>query len=145
MVDRVILISHLDFHKRNFDHIIKILLDNDSPLKFIFDIIRLRIKTLIKRKIIIIIKNHLKMLRIKLHGLQFLIQVHFRKNLKIISDSIVKLSYFSFNKLCTIIKTHKDPIPVYMRKNVIYRISCNECDASCVGQTSRQLKKDIRT
>jgi len=39
MVDRVILISHPDFHKRNFDHIIKILLYNDYLLKFIFDTI----------------------------------------------------------------------------------------------------------
>ena len=41
IVDRVILISHPDFHKRNFDHIIRILLDNlsikDYPLKLIFD------------------------------------------------------------------------------------------------------------
>jgi len=46
MVNKVILISYPDFHKRNFDLIIKILLDNDYPLKFIFDTVRLRIKTL---------------------------------------------------------------------------------------------------
>jgi len=46
MVNKVILISYPDFHKRNFDVIIKILLDNDYPLKFIFDTVRLRIKTL---------------------------------------------------------------------------------------------------
>jgi len=41
------------------------------------------------------------------------------------------------------IKTQKDPIPANMKKNVVYKISCNECDASCVGQTSRQLKTRI--
>ena len=41
------------------------------------------------------------------------------------------------------IKTQKDPIPANMKKNVVYRISCNECDASYVGQTSRQLKTRI--
>ena len=30
-----------------------------------------------------------------------------------------------------------------MGKNVIYRISCNECDASYMGQISRQLKTRI--
>ena len=41
------------------------------------------------------------------------------------------------------IKTYKDPIPAYMRKNVVYRISCNECDVSYVRQTSKQLKTRI--
>ena len=40
------------------------------------------------------------------------------------------------------IKTYKDPIPAY-RKNVVYRISCNECDVSYVKQTSKQLKTRI--
>ena len=51
MVDKVLLISHPNFYKKNLDHIIRILLDNDYPLKFIFDTIRLRIKILIKRNI----------------------------------------------------------------------------------------------
>jgi len=41
------------------------------------------------------------------------------------------------------IKTYKDPIPAYMRKNVVYRISCNECDVSYVKQTNKQLKTRI--
>ena len=48
-------------------------------------------------------------------------RINFGKIFKyyIIDNSMVKLSYFNLNKLCTMIKTHKDPIPAYIKKNVV--------------------------
>jgi len=51
-VDRVFLISHTNFHQKNLEQMVKILLDNDYPLNFIFDIIRKNIKVLINKKIL---------------------------------------------------------------------------------------------
>ena len=41
------------------------------------------------------------------------------------------------------IKVQKDICPHTSKSNVVYKISCNNCDASYVGQTGRQLKTRI--
>jgi len=50
LVDRVFLLSHSDFHEKNFKFVISTLLNNDYPLKFIFRVINDRIKSLIHTK-----------------------------------------------------------------------------------------------
>ncbi|EFN61751.1 hypothetical protein EAG_05118, partial [Camponotus floridanus] len=57
----------------------------------------------------------------------------------ILKDTNTKLSYFSLNKLNSIVKAHKDAIPKFANTNVIYKIECDNCDASYVGQTGRKL------
>ena len=47
---------------------------------------------------------------------------------------------FSPNKMGKYIKVQKDICPHTSKSNVLYKISCNNCDASYVGQTGRQLK-----
>ena len=44
MMDRILLLSHPQFHQKNFENIISILLDNGYLLVFIFSIIRQRLK-----------------------------------------------------------------------------------------------------
>jgi len=53
LVDRIFLLSHPEFHQKNFAFIIKVLLENDYPLGLIFNMIRSRIKSLINGKIIL--------------------------------------------------------------------------------------------
>jgi tetrahydrodipicolinate N-succinyltransferase len=50
------------------------------------------------------------------------------------------IGYRCFNKLDKIIKTHKDKNEHSCNSNVVYRINCNDCNASYVGQTKRQLQ-----
>jgi len=50
---------------------------------------------------------------------------------------------FYLNKLGGIIKAHKDILPKLSNKDVVYKLCCKNCDASYVGQTSRQLKTRI--
>ena len=38
------------------------------------------------------------------------------------------------------IKVYKDVLLIESKKNVVYQISCNDCDATYVGQTGRKLK-----
>jgi len=52
----------------------------------------------------------------------------------------MRITYFSLNRLKNIIKGHKDTFPITKTKNVIYKISCKDCETSYVGQTGRQLK-----
>ena len=49
LVDRTFLLSDFMFHTKNLIFIINVLLDNDYPLTFIFDIVQ-RIKNLLKNK-----------------------------------------------------------------------------------------------
>ncbi|KYN11190.1 hypothetical protein ALC57_16658 [Trachymyrmex cornetzi] len=55
----------------------------------------------------------------------------------------VSMAFFSLNKLNCFIKTHKDPLPNMAKKHIVYKINCNNCDASYVGQTKRKLKTRI--
>jgi len=43
-----------------------------------------------------------------------------------------------------IIKGHKDTLSISCAKNVVYKISCNDCDAPYAGRTSRQLETHIK-
>ncbi|KMQ83069.1 hypothetical protein RF55_21023 [Lasius niger] len=58
-------------------------------------------------------------------------------------DLQIKLSYTGMNKLREFIRVHKDTLPNELRSNVVYKISCKDCNASYVGQTSRLLKTRI--
>lgn len=61
----------------------------------------------------------------------------------ITKDLNVKLSYRCLNKMKKFIKVHKDSCPQTARSNVVYKINCNNCDASYVGQTKRQVHTRI--
>jgi len=64
-----------------------------------------------------------------------------------ISSSIDKNVYLTgyriLNKLTSIIKKHKDVNKFETNNNVVYKIFCNDCNASYVGQTKRQSKTRI--
>jgi len=54
---------------------------------------------------------------------------------KNISDGLKsKLAFFSLNKLGRIIKAQKDTLPTDCNKNVVYKLSCKDCDTTYVGQ-----------
>jgi len=51
--------------------------------------------------------------------------------------------YRILNKLTGFIKRHKDSIKYDANNNIVYKILYNNCNASYVGQTKRQLKTRI--
>jgi hypothetical protein len=63
--------------------------------------------------------------------------------INIFRNSDIKTAFFSLNKLRRFIKVQKDVLPVSSCKDVVYRISCRDCNASYVGQTSRQVNTRI--
>lgn len=44
LVDRAFFLSHSKFYRKNFDMVFKILIDNNYPLDFIYDIFKSRFK-----------------------------------------------------------------------------------------------------
>ena len=51
-----------------------------------------------------------------------------------------KLAFTILNTLRSFIRRGKDDLEHVQNQNVIYRISYEDCDASYIGQTKRQLK-----
>jgi len=51
--------------------------------------------------------------------------------------------YKILNKLTGFIKRHKDSNKYNINNNIVYKILCNNCNASYVRQTKRQLKTRI--
>ena len=54
------------------------------------------------------------------------------------------IGYRCLNKLNKFIKIHKDKNQHDNSNNVIYKVNCNNCDASYVGQTKKQLQTRIK-
>ncbi|XP_072763715.1 uncharacterized protein [Anoplolepis gracilipes] len=140
LVDKVIFFSNPRYHRKNLDKIIRILLDNNYPLKLIFDVIGLRLKTIINKKILTSdIPSEAKPVYFTLPYIKGLSE----KFNCLTKNSSLKLAQFSLNKMNKLIRAHKDIIPTDLKTNVIYKINCSHCDASYVGQTSRKLKTRI--
>jgi len=152
MIDRAMLLSHPRYHNKNINFIINTFLQNDYPLHFIFDTINLRLKTVVNKRNIthtneaennnINNGNNNNGMKINWFTLPYFPNISEKfKNITKIQN--VKLSFYCFNKLDRIIKAQKDLLPDYLKKNVVYKISCNNCDATYVGQTKRKLKTRI--
>jgi len=62
---------------------------------------------------------------------------------EVVGVSDMRVAYYGVNKLRNIIKAHKDPLPNLCKKNVVYKLNCNNCEAIYVGQTKRQLQTRI--
>ena len=48
-----------------------------------------------------------------------------------------------FNKLSSFIRVHKKKLDKFQNQSVVYKINCEDCSASYVKQTKRQLKTRI--
>jgi len=139
-VDRAFSLTHPKFHNKNFDFVIRVLLDNGYPLKLIFDVFNQRLKYLFKKHDDTNDKTLEKASSFFTTPYLPNVTEQFRS---IIKNMNIRLSYFSLNKLKKFIRAHKDNIPSECKNNVVYKINCSECDASYVGQTSRMLKTRV--
>jgi len=68
---------------------------------------------------------------------------------ELIASNIDKFSQFIIgyrvlNNLGRFIRAHKDINILLSNNNVVYKISCTDCNASYVGQTKRQLRTRIK-
>jgi len=140
------MLSHPSFHQKNLELIVKILLKNDYSFNFIFKIISNRIRHLITNS------NHktqndkkISHLDDKSNNSWFVISYFgsfSEKFMEIVSVSDMRVAY-GVNKLRNIMKAHKDSRPNLCKKNVVYKLNCNNCETTYVGQTKRQLKTRI--
>jgi len=140
LIDRVIRLSHPEFHENNFDYIINILLDNGYPLDMIFSAIRKRLHTTFNRISSSTLNTETKDEK-PIHYFTIPYVSCIAKNfMQFFSNiSFTKLAFSCHNKLNRFIKVQKDPLPSSLRSNVVYQLNCQNCNASYVGQTKRAL------
>jgi len=148
LVDRALLLAHPIFQEKNLEHVIRVLINNGYPLDLIFSRINLRIKELINRGLN---NNNINKENLKINSLiedKKILVIPYIKN---ISETIKAsidgnkyiIGYRILNKLTGYIKRHKDINKHDRNNNIVYKILCNDCNASYVGQTKRQLKTRI--
>ncbi|KYN15983.1 hypothetical protein ALC57_11780, partial [Trachymyrmex cornetzi] len=145
MVDRAFLLSVPKYHKKNLIFVVEILLNNDYPVDFIFNTINECLKSLVYNKTSkqkIMTETPAKDVKNSWFLVPFASKIS-DKFKDITKNLNVSMAFFSLNKLNCFIKTHKDPLPNMAKKHVVYKINCNNCDASYVGQTKRKLKTRI--
>jgi len=138
IVDRMFLLSHPKHHQKNISFIIEIFLSNDYPLEFIMDTIFNRIKKLINNKTKKQIDSQNNEERKNWFVMPFIpnLTTKFQNLANLLK---AKLAVFSLHKLGRVIRAQKDLLPVGHTRNVVYKLSCKDCDAVYVGQTKRRL------
>jgi len=153
LIDRATLLSHPKFHQKNIELCIKILRDNGYPLTMIFDTIQKRIKKLIRLKLT---NERKKLMTSDLNGKiksdegeQRFFVIPYVRNISEITASLFNKSNFTvgfriLNKMDKIVRVQKDQIEYTQKRNVVYRIGCNNCEVTYTGQTKRQLKTRIK-
>jgi len=101
LIDRVIRLFHPEFHKNNFDYIIKVLLDNGYPLDLIFFSIRRRLHTFYANPIISKEEEEKSYLYFTIPYVSCISKkfIQFFKNI-----SFSKLAFSCYNKLNKLIK-----------------------------------------
>jgi len=115
------------------------LIENGYPLNFIFKTVNRRLKTLIY--------NYRKSdhnTNSSTDNKKIIVFPYINKLSESIATTLDKSLYSTgyriLNNLGRFIKAHKDTHDFFNSNNVVYKIFCNDCSASYVGQTKRQLK-----
>ena len=124
---------------------IKLLLNNDYPL----NIIEYHINKLLKK---IKFNNNNTQNNIQISNnvnKRRMIVLLFVKEMECVMKNFFKkyntnVGFSTINKLNSIIILGKDKNVKYNNANVVYKINCNNCNASYVAQTSRRLNVRIK-
>jgi len=151
LVDRAFLLSHPKFHQKNIELVICLLIENGYLLDLIFKEIHNRLKMLIyKNKKSTSLGNNVdnKKYSSDNNNRKIIVLPYIKKISESIANTIDKtkhiIGYRVLNSLGKHIKVHKDTNELLTNSNVVYKICCNDCNVSYVGQTKRQVKTRIK-
>lgn len=145
LVDHAIMLSDDRFHSENICTVKKILSNNCFPPKIIDRYVQKRVCTLRERKnMTISVDNNSREFDIS-----SCILLPYIKNLsdnisRTIKKTSLKLIYTIPKKLDKLIKRGKDKLSKTDRTDIVYKIDCNKCDATYIGQTKRHLNTRIK-
>jgi len=136
MVDKTIFLSHPQFHQKNLIEFVKILLNNGYPLPFIFNTIRSRIYSHTKKEFWTLFNNTNDNIMNPASEKEFFTIPYLKSISESFIPAIKKYGYdiafsipYTLNSFIKYGKDNLDP----MSQQVVYKISCQDCDACYVG------------
>ena len=142
LVDRAIKLADNKWHTKNIEQVISILIKNSYPLKTIFQHINKRLTILYTKK-----EHNTENNEISKEEFNYFC-IPYTKNISEIYrekfKTEFKTAYRCHNKLNRIIKGGKDRIEPLQQTGVVYKLNCQNCEASYVGQTKRKLTTRIK-
>lgn len=145
LTDRIFKLSHPRYHEKNFKLIFSTLHDNGYPSEFIFATVTKRRKSLIHNSFSAPSPTAPSP---SSSTSSFFVIPHIEGVSNVFRNVVMSLNkslaFVVSNKLNRFIKAGKDPLPFLNHSGLIYKICCNQCSASYVGQTSRQLSTRIK-
>jgi len=148
MVDKTILLSHPHYHQKNLIETVNVLLNNGYPLSFIFNTIRSRILLHSKKEFLNVFNNSIDNIVDPRSKREFFTIPYLNSISKSFIPVIKKygfdIAYTIPHTLNTFVKCGKDNLDPMSNPGVVYKISCQDCNASYVGQTKRQLRTRIK-
>jgi len=152
LIDRAVLLSHPEYHRKNIEICIMLLINNGYPLELIFKQINKRLKMIfvnrlrsdINNETILVNNNDSELERNKRYFVIPYVKSISEITTSMFDKSLVTRGYRGLNKLDKIIKVQKDPTEHTHKNNIVYKINCNNCDASYVGQTKRKMMTRIK-
>ena len=134
LVDRAVKLADKKYHNNNVQFIKQLLVNNQYPAEFIDKHIKIWLQNIYQNHIPIHNVN-----RIKRIILPFTKQID-NELRKALNQLYICPVYKTINKFNCLIKLGKDKCQLSGKRNVVYKIKCNTCDNSYIGQTSRSLK-----
>ncbi|KYN21863.1 hypothetical protein ALC57_05757 [Trachymyrmex cornetzi] len=147
-LDRVLFLSHPKFHEVNISNLINTLLNNGYPLQFLFATIKNRIKSITYKKSFKFINDQRVNMNSSNISKKYFTVPFFKKIsekfIPIINKFNFNIAYRPINRLSSIIKTGKDIIKKEDQSNVVYKINCQDCESTYIGQTKRKLRTRIK-
>ena len=126
---------------KNIRNVITTLLDNNYPLKIIFDNVRNRIKQLEQNQKATNSHNKTDEEEKNYFSIPYVKNISEKFGHKFKTE--FNIAYICNNKLNKYIKAGKDRIDKLEQKDVIYKINCKDCTACSVGQTKRKVQTRI--
>jgi len=130
LIDRALLLSHPIFQQKNLEMLCDKGIIGQYPLKLIIEKINHRIKYIVKKNQSHKIERNTNESQRNLIVLPYIKNISEKINLSI-DKSKYLIGYRILSKLTAFIKRHKDRNKFELNNNVVYKISCNNCNASC--------------
>ena len=144
LVDRSILLSNKKFHKENIVKAKNILKENNYPIRFI--------NKYITKRLCILKNKHDKSEQIKQNeskttyiSLPFINGISNQIGKLIENKTKLKICYNNKSNLRGIYTQLKTKIPMELNSGVVYKINCEDCDGTYIGQTKNYLRDRINT